>query len=191
ALAGLERIVGLDFRIEGREKLPPAPVIIAAKHQSAWDTLVYRLAVDNMAPVIKRELVLIPFWGWLVARAGAITIDRAGGPAALKRLIGQARAAKAAGRSIVIFPEGTRVAPGDRRPFLPGVAALYRSLDLPVVPVAVNSGLYWPRRKLFGQRPGTIVLRFLDPIPPGLDRATFMERLEHDINEASDALLAL
>lgn len=190
SFAGLRWIVGLDFRVEGVENLPSGLFFIAAKHQSAWDTMIYRLVIDNMAPVMKRELAYIPVWGWLVRRAGAITVARGGGAKALKSLIREAQAAKAAGRRIVIFPEGTRVAPGEHRPFLPGVAALYKNLTVPVVPVAVNSGVYWPRRKLFGQRPGTITLRFLPPIPAGLERREFMDRLEASIGTACDELLA-
>jgi 1-acyl-sn-glycerol-3-phosphate acyltransferase len=186
---GLKYLVGLDYRIEGREHLPSGPFIIAAKHQSAWDTMIYRFAIANMAPVMKRELAYIPVWGWLVKHAGAITVDRGGGAQALKRLISDAKLAKSKGRRILIFPEGTRVSPGEHKSFLPGVAALYANLDLPVVPVAVNSGVYWPRRVLFGQRPGTITLRFLPAIQPGSDRRAFMERLESDIRSASDTLI--
>ncbi len=187
---GLRWIVGLSHRVEGLENLPDGPFLVAAKHQSAWDTMIYRLLIDNMAPVMKRELAYIPVWGWLVRRAGAITVDRGGGAKAIKRLVREAMAAKKAGRRIVIFPEGTRVAPGENRPFLPGIAALYTKMALPVVPVAVNSGLFWPRRKLFGQRPGTISLRFMEPISPGLDRREFIKCLEKLISDSSDELLA-
>ena len=119
--------------------------------------------------MLKRELLLLPFYGWYAARAGSIAIDRKAGAGALRRMLAQARPAAAAGRPIVIFPEGTRVAPGERRPYQPGVAALYQALALPLVPAAVNSGLYWGRRS-FVKRPGRIVLEFLDPIPPGWPR---------------------
>lgn len=188
SFSGLRWIVGLDFQVQGIENIPDGSVIIAAKHQSTWDTLIYRLVIDNMAPVMKQELAFIPVWGWLVRRAGGIAVDRRGGARALKRLIREAMAAKQAGRRILIFPEGTRVAPGAHREFLPGVAALYTNLEVPVVPVAVNSGLYWPRRKLFGQRPGTIIVRFLPPLEPGLPRREFMAQLETEIRQASDAI---
>jgi len=187
--AALRLTVGLEYRVEGLEHVPAGPALIAAKHQSAWDTLVYRIVIDNMVPVMKQELAQIPIWGWLVRRAGAIAVDRRGGQRALKKLLHDARQARDHGRRIVIFPEGTRTAPGERRRYQSGIAALYGDLDLPVVPVAVNSGLYWPRRKMFGQRSGCIVLKFLEPIPPGLKRREFMAQLEAEIEQAAARLI--
>jgi 1-acyl-sn-glycerol-3-phosphate acyltransferase len=187
-MALLHRLVRLGYEMRGRENIPPGPCIVAAKHQSAWDTIVFHFAVRDPAVVMKRELMSIPIYGWLARRAGMIPVDREGGAAALKAMIVAARRAVAAGRPIVIFPQGTRVAPGKRAPYLPGVAALYRDLKLPVVPVAVNSGCFWPRRS-FTRRPGTIVLEFLPPIAPGLSRADFAAELERRIETASLALL--
>lgn len=184
----LRRLVGTHYEIRGREHLPPGPCIVAAKHQSAWDTIVFHFAVPNPAVVMKRELMSIPIYGWLARRVGMIPVDREGGGAALKAMIVAARRAAAEGRPIVIFPQGTRVAPGKKAPYLPGVAALYRDLKLPAVPVAVNSGYFWPRRS-FTRRPGTIVLEFLAPIAPGLSRADFAAELERRIETASDKLL--
>jgi len=186
-LALLKAIVGLDGEIRGAEHLPAGPSIIAMKHQSAWDTLILPVVLDDPAVVIKRELLLVPFYGWYALRAGSIAIDRRGGAGALRRMVAAARRAAAAGRPVVIFPEGTRTAPGHRRLYQPGVAALYRALDLPVVPAAVNSGLYWGRRS-FVKRPGRIVLRFLEPIPPGLPRREMMSQLETRIEAATAAL---
>ncbi len=186
ALAILRATVGIGFEIRGQ--VPSGCVLIASKHQSAWDTLVWGLLIPNSAIVLKRELLWVPLFGWYCLKTGMIPVDRAGGSQALKKMLRSAETAARAGRPIVIFPEGTRTAPGSRRDYLPGVAALYRHLKVPAVPVAVNSGLYWPRRT-FLKHPGTIVIEFLAPIDPGLDRRTFMTRLESAIESASLALL--
>ena len=146
-LAWLRWTVGLSHRVEGLEHLPKGPCIIASKHQSSWETMAYTVLFDDAAIVLKRELVWIPIVGWAMARAGNITVARGDGAKALRGLIKQAQDRKRQGRSILIFPEGTRVAVGDSKPYQVGVAALYRQLDLPVVPVALNSGLFWGRRK--------------------------------------------
>src|SRR5690348_7814533 len=151
-LALLRFTVGLDYEIRGLDRLPPAGCLIAMKHQSAWDTLILPVVLADPAVVLKRELLLLPFFGWYAARAGSIAIDRKAGAGALRRMLAKARPVAAAGRPIVIFPEGTRVAPGERRLYQPGVAALYHALGLPLVPAAVNSGLYWGRRS-FLKRP--------------------------------------
>ncbi len=186
-LALLRAIVGLDGEIRGLEHIPAGPSIIAMKHQSAWDTLILPLILDDFAVVLKRELLFVPFYGWYAARAGSIAIDRRGGAGALRPMVAAARQAAAAGRPIVIFPEGTRTAPGQRLTYQPGVAALYQALGLPVVPAAVNSGLFWGRRS-FVKRPGRITLAFLEPIPPGLPRRQMMNELENRIEAGTAAL---
>jgi 1-acyl-sn-glycerol-3-phosphate acyltransferase len=183
----LRAIVGLDGEIRGREYIPAGPSIIAMKHQSAWDTLILPLILDDFAVVLKRELLFVPFYGWYAARAGSIAIDRRGGAGALRHMVVAARQAAAAGRPIVIFPEGTRTPPGQRLAYQAGVAALYQALGLPVVPAAVNSGLFWGRRS-FVKRPGRITLAFLEPIPPGLPRRQLMSELESRIEAATSAL---
>lgn len=182
-LALLAWTVGLRHEVRGLEHRPQGAAIVASKHQSAWDTIVFFLLHERLAYVLKAELMLIPIIGWYLARVGMIAIDRRGGARALRRLIARARTAAAEDRTIVIFPEGTRTAPGQRRPYHPGVSALYSQLGLPVVPVALNSGHYW-RRRGFIKRPGTIVLEYLPPIAPGLDRAAFAADLERRIEEA-------
>jgi len=186
-LALLRAIVGLDGEIRGIEHIPSGPSIIAMKHQSAWDTLILPVILDDFAVVLKRELLFVPFYGWYAARAGSIAIDRRGGAGALRHMVAASRQAVAAGRPIVIFPEGTRTAPGHRLTYQPGVAALYQALGLPVVPAAVNSGLFWGRRS-FVKRPGRISLAFLEPIPPGLPRRQMMSELEARIEAATSAL---
>ena len=188
ALALLRVIVGLDHEIRGLDRVPLGACIIAMKHQSAWDTLIPLVLFRDHAAVAKRELLLLPFYGWYAARAGSISVDRKAGSSALRRLVAAARPAAAEGRPIVIFPEGTRVAPGAHLPYLPGVAALYQALALPLVPAAVNSGYFWGRRS-FVKRPGRIVLEFLEPIPPGWPRRRVMAELEQRIETATAALL--
>jgi len=186
-LALLEFVVGLDYRIEGLARIPPGGCIVAMKHQSAWDALILPIVLNDPAIVIKRELLLLPFYGWYAARAGSIVVDRKAGAGALRQMVAAARPVVAEGRPIVIFPQGTRVTPGALMPYLPGVAALYQSLGVPLVPAAVNSGLFWGRRA-FVKRPGRIVLEFLDPIPPGRTRRQLMAELEERIETATMAL---
>jgi 1-acyl-sn-glycerol-3-phosphate acyltransferase len=187
-LAALSLLCGLGYEIRGREHLPEGAALIAAKHQSAWDTLIFSVLLWDHSFVLKRELMRIPFFGFFLARAGLIPVDRQGGSKALRRMVAAAKQVAAAGRPIVIFPEGTRVAPDQHRPYHPGVAALYGQLGIPVVPVALNSGVFW-RRRSFWKQPGRIILEFLPPIAPGLPRKAFLARLESAIEEHSRALV--
>jgi 1-acyl-sn-glycerol-3-phosphate acyltransferase len=185
----LKTLVGLSGEVRGREHLPEGACLIAMKHQSMWDTLVLPVVLGDPAVVIKRELLFVPFYGWYAARAGSIFIDRKGGARALRQMVAAARQEAAAGRPIIIYPEGTRTAPGRRLPYQPGVAALYQALGLPLVPAAVNSGLFWGRRS-FVKRPGHITMEFLPPIMPGLSRRELMSELERRIEAATRALEA-
>jgi 1-acyl-sn-glycerol-3-phosphate acyltransferase len=185
----LSALAGLSYEVRGRERIPAAPAVFAFKHQSAWETLVLHLVLADPAIALKRELTQIPLFGWYLSHAGMIGIDRAGGGRALRSLIEESRAALARGSGIVIFPEGTRAPVGERNPYHPGVAALYLHLDCPVVPVALNSGVFWPRRS-FIKRPGRIALEFLPPIEPGLDRKRFMAELEQRLEGATERLIA-
>jgi 1-acyl-sn-glycerol-3-phosphate acyltransferase len=188
-LALLRLTCGLRHRVRGLENLPSGPYIIAAKHQSTWETLAFNLVFRDCAFVLKRELFFIPIVGWMMWRAGNIGIDRAAGPAALRSILRDARRALDAGRAIVIFPEGTRTAVGAERAYQPGVAALYTQLKVPVVPVALNSGLLWGRRT-FVKKAGVVDVDVLPPIPPGLSRGAFMEGLRERIEAASQRLTA-
>ncbi len=181
--------VGITHRVSGQENLPAGPVIIASKHQSSWETLAYTLLFPDSAIVLKRELLYIPIVGWAMARAGNIAVERGDGATALRGLIRGARQAITEGRSVLIFPEGTRVAVDAQRPYQVGTAALYRQLGVPVVPVALNSGLFWGRRK-FVKQPGVIDVELLEPIPPGLDRKAFMATLYERIEAATARLVA-
>ncbi len=180
----LKSLVGLEHEVRGLERIPDTPAIFAVKHQSAWETLTLHLFLPDPAIALKRELTHIPLFGQYTRHAGMIRIDRAQGVRALRSLIKEAEAALARGQSIVIFPEGTRVAPGAHRPYHPGVAALYLHLGCPVVPVALNSGLFWGRRS-FVKRPGRITVEILPPIEPGLTRTGFMAELEQRLEGAT------
>ena len=173
----LGAIVGLRYQVRGLQNLPDRPVIIASKHQSAWETVFFHLVRVDTVIGLKHELTRIPLFGWYLMIAHNIRIDRGGAAKALRSLIEGAKTAVAEGCSILIFPEGTRVAPGDPPDYKPGVAALYKELEIPVVPVALNSGLFWGRQS-FLKRPGTIAVEFLEPIAPGLERKAFMALLE-------------
>jgi len=190
-LRGIAKIantsLGLRYEIRGVKNQPAGSVIYASKHQSAWETLFFLLIVPDSAFILKRNLMWIPLWGWYVWRMGMIGIDRAAGVQSIKKMIACTHEMLATGRSIVVFPQGTRVTPGAKSPYLSGIAAIYRELNVSVVPIALNSGLFWPRRR-FTKFPGTIIVEFLQPIPPGLKRAEFMEKLEFQIEDASNRL---
>ena len=188
SVAWIERnIMGIRYQIIGLEHVPQGACIIAAKHQSAWETLKLHLLFNNPAIVLKQELLKVPVWGWYAKRSGMIPIDRAKGSVALVQMKKAANAASAEGRKIVIFPQGTRLAPHVKRPYKVGVAVLYDELKLPVIPMALNSGLFWPKNSLV-KKPGLITIEFLPPIPPGLPRTEMMRELETRLEEASDRL---
>lgn len=178
----------VTHRVHGLEKRPAGPVIFACKHQSSWETLAFHRLFPNAATVLKRELLFIPVVGWAMARAGNIAVERGDGAKALRSLLRQGKQAIAEGRSILIFPEGTRTPVGSERPYHAGTAALYRQLGVPVVPVALNSGLFWGRRK-FIKRPGLIEVEILEPIPPGLRREAFMTLLRERVEGATARLV--
>ncbi len=186
-LGGFRLLVGVTVTIIGTEKVTGEPVLVAAKHQAMWDTIIVFELFRDPTVVMKRELMKIPVYSWYARKFGMIDVDRDAGPQALRAMVRAAEAKAREGRSVVIFPEGTRVEPGTMVGYKPGVAALYGRLNLPCVPLALNSGGCWPGRGL-GFRPGTITLEILDPIPPGLPRAAFMDRLETVIETASNRL---
>ncbi|MBE9555759.1 MAG: 1-acyl-sn-glycerol-3-phosphate acyltransferase [Proteobacteria bacterium] len=182
-------VIGIGWEERGRENIPEGPVVFAAKHQSAWDPLGLSFIHPHCAFVLKRELIWLPFWGWYLLRMGMIPINRSKGIASLKKITKAAGEMVAKGRSILIFPQGTRTPPGAERPYLPGIAAIYKGANVPVVPVAINSGLFWPRR-LMGKQPGIITVEYLEPIEPGLDRKTFIKLLAERTEPATARLEA-
>ncbi len=185
----LEKICGTKFEVRGRERLPQGACLIVSKHQSMWDTFALIPLLRDPAIVLKDELKWIPFYGWFCLKFKHILVKRDKAASALKAMIRDARARTSEGREIVIFPEGTRAVPGAAPDYKPGYVALYEGLGIPAVPLALNSGLYWPRRSIL-RYPGTIIVEFLDPIPPGVARAEFRRRIEDVIEEASNRLIA-
>jgi 1-acyl-sn-glycerol-3-phosphate acyltransferase len=180
---------GLDHEVRGREHLPDGPALIAMKHQSAWDTFAAPVLFPLVAMVIKRELGFVPFYGWYALKAGMIAIDRGGGGKALRRMVEDCKDRLAQRRPILIFPEGTRSTVGASVEYQAGVAALYSALGVPLVPVAVNSGLFWGRRA-FLKRPGRIVVEILPAIAPGGERRAALAELEKRIEHATARLVA-
>lgn len=181
-------LVGTRYSIEGLENMPHGAAIIAPKHQSFWDVFAFLPFIPDAVMILKRELMWIPLFGWYVAKMRMVPIDRGSRVEALKQMIEDARKAMAEGRQILIYPEGTRRPPGAPPQYKHGVARLYEELGLPVVAVAHDAGLYWPRRR-FMRYPGTIRCRVLPPIMPGLDRESFLRRLTEITEAACDEFL--
>jgi 1-acyl-sn-glycerol-3-phosphate acyltransferase len=188
AVAWIENHVGgIKYKIVGRENIPKGACLIASKHQSEWETFKMHLILNDPAIVLKRELLKIPLIGWYMSRSGSIPIDRGSPTKSMLAMLPAARKAAADGRPIVIFPEGTRVAVGESRPYKSGVMALYQYLNIPVVPLALNSGLLWPKNSFF-KKSGTITVEFLPPIPSGLPREEMMRRLRDELETAAARL---
>ena len=185
----LRVVCGTKVEWRGREKLPAGPCIVACKHQSLWETFALFMLLPDPTYVLKRELMWLPLFGWLATKARMIPIDRGSHTKALASMTAAARREAARGRQIVIFPEGTRRPPGAKPRYLPGVAFLYAELGLPCVPIALNSGLFWPRRSL-RRHPGTVLVEVLDPIPPGLEKREFLMRLQNATEQATARLVA-
>ena len=183
-LFGLKHIAGVGLEFRGR--LEDKRVLIASKHFSMWETIAYLAIFPRPAIVMKQSLLRIPFYGWYCLKMGMIAIDRSAGARAIRSMAAAAKRALSEDRPIVIFPEGTRKQPGDPPDYKPGIAALYGQLEVPCVPVAHNSGLFWTG---FLKRPGTIIVQLLEPIPPGLRRQEFMATLETRIEEGTRRLL--
>jgi 1-acyl-sn-glycerol-3-phosphate acyltransferase len=181
---------GMAFEVRGLEKRPPGPLLVAAKHQSMWETFALIGLFDDPCFILKQELTWIPLFGWYALKARMLPVDRRGGSAVLNRLNQRAREElrTGSGRQLIFFPEGTRRPPGAPPAYRHGISHVYQGLEVPCLPVALNSGLYWPRRSLALRR-GTIVVELLDVIPPGLPRDVFAPRLQEAIETASDRLL--
>lgn len=184
----LRWIAGIRMEVRGAERIPKGAALVASKHQSAWDTFALVPLFDDPALVMKSELAKIPFYGWFSRKFEMIFVEREKRGSALKQMLRDAQARRDAGRQILIFPEGNRRAPGAEPDYKPGVMALYDGLGLACVPMALNSGLYWPRRS-FWRYPGTIIVEVLEPIPAGLPRKEFLRRLEADIEAATGRLV--
>jgi 1-acyl-sn-glycerol-3-phosphate acyltransferase len=186
----LRVVCGTRVEWRGVEKLPQTPCIVACKHQSAWETFALYAVLPDPLYVLKRELMWIPLFGWYTWKAGLIPVDRSAGMTALARMSARAKNALDGPliRQLVIFPEGTRRLPGAEPGYKPGIVHLYGKAGVACVPMALNSGLYWPRRSLL-RLPGTMVVEILDPIPPGLEKTAFFSRLQNDIEAATNRLI--
>ncbi len=185
----LRVICGTKVEFRGLERLPPGGFLVASKHQSMWETFALMRIFNDPAFILKRELLFIPLFGWYAWKADSIAVRRGGGASALKDMNARAREEARAGRQIIIFPEGTRTAAGAKPAYKFGIAHMYEQMDMTCVPIGLNSGAFWPRRK-FLRYPGTIVVEVLDPIPSGLERDVFFARLQEAIEASSDRLLA-
>lgn len=185
----LKAICGITIEYVGREKIPPGALIVASKHQSLLETFALIPLFVDPAFIVKRELMWIPVFGWYIWRAGMIPVDRGARSQALLAMTERARAELARGRQLIIFPEGTRRAAGAEPAYKYGVVQLYAAIGVPCLPVALNSGVVWPRRS-FRRHPGTVRIEILDPIAPGLDKHVFFERLKSDIETTTARLVA-
>jgi len=189
-LALLRIICGIDVEWIGREKIPRGPLIVASKHQSVWETFGLMTLFDDPTFIVKRELMWIPFFGWCMWRAGMIPVDRGARSQALAAMTESARFELGRGRQIVIFPKGTRRAPGAEPAYKFGVAQLYAETQTACLPIALNSGVVWGRRA-FLRYPVTVRVEILDPILPGLPRTEFFERLKREIETSTARLIAM
>jgi 1-acyl-sn-glycerol-3-phosphate acyltransferase len=189
-VVGLLVVCGVRVEVRGREHMPRGPALIAPKHQCMLDVFAQFGVLPSSCFVMKKELMWIPWFGWYALKVKSIIVDREAGASALRKLVREATAVFADNRQVVIFPEGHRMEPGAAPDYKPGIAALYREIDVPVHPVATNSGVHWPAHG-FIRHPGTIVFEYLEPIPPGLKRAEFMRTLQERIETASDRLLSV
>jgi 1-acyl-sn-glycerol-3-phosphate acyltransferase len=185
----LRLVCGIKVEYRGIEKIPEGALLVASKHQSLWETFALLQLFSDPAFILKRELQWIPFFGWYAMKAGMIPVDRGRRGQALADMTERARAELGRGRQIVIFPEGTRRAPGAEPRYNFGIAHLYGETGMPCLPIALNSGLFWPRRS-FMRYPGTIVAEILDPIAPGLSKEAFAARLQQDVETATARLIA-
>lgn len=185
----LRVVAGIECDIRGREKLPPGSYIVASKHQSAWETFALLPLFDNPVFILKRELQWIPLFGWLTIKGRMVPVDRRKGAQALTAMIERARIELALKRQLIIFPEGTRRPAGAEPRYKYGVAHLYAAEGVPCVPIALNSGLFWPRRSIL-RRPGTVIVEVLDPIQPGLPKDEFFQHLQNVLEAATARLIA-
>lgn len=179
---------GVKIEFKGLENLPKENgYMIACKHQSALETLLFHAIIPNTFYVLKRELVLLPIAGLYAPKTGCVAIDRKGGGTAMRKMLNKVQKNLAKGMNLIIFPEGTRTKPGEKKPYSPGVALLYEQCQAPVVPVALNTGYCWPKNQM-RKIPGTVTIEFLPPMPAGLHRRAFLSELQDRIEDACEKL---
>lgn len=181
-------LVGIKVKIINKNKIPDGPCIIACKHQSAWETTIFHGSLPDPAIVLKSELLSIPFFGIYAQKLKMIPIDRKAGTASMRKMLKAARQAVKDNRPIVIFPEGTRVSNQKKTKIRSGIYGLYSFLKIPVVPVGLNSGKFWPKSSYL-RYPGTIKMEYSDPIEPGLSKEEFMQRLADAIDQTTHRLV--
>ncbi|MCJ2088632.1 1-acyl-sn-glycerol-3-phosphate acyltransferase [Methylobacterium sp. E-005] len=184
----LKVVAGTRVEFRGLENIPPGPLLVAAKHQSALETLALCTVLPDFAYILKRELLLIPLIGWYLSRSGMVAIDRSKGTRAMSLMNAAAVEAIRQGRQLIIFPEGTRRGVGAPPAYKQGLSHLYTALQVPCLPVALNTGLFWSRNSLV-RRPGTAIIEFLPTIPPGLPRQEFQALAQERLESASNALV--
>ena len=184
----LRVVAGIDYEIRGIEKIPKGAIIVASKHQSAWETFALLPLFDDPLYIVKRELLWLPIFGWLMIKGRMVPVDRGAGSQALTSMTARAKIELADNRQLIIFPEGTRRPAGAEPRYKYGVAFLYAAEGVPCLPVALNSGLFWPRRSMRLQ-PGKVLVEILDPIAPGLDKDDFFARLKEEIETATARLI--
>ena len=176
----LKWLAGITIEVRGKQYIQKGPAVYASKHESALETYIMSTFVKHLAFVLKKELTYIPIFGWAQAFYGMIAVDRSGGSAAMKGMLKSAQKRIAEGRSIIVFPEGTRVKPGTTSTYKPGLLFLAQNLHVPVVPVALNTGLFWAK-KSFLRYSGKVIIEFMEPMPEGLDKKEFMSLLQSRI----------
>jgi 1-acyl-sn-glycerol-3-phosphate acyltransferase len=182
------RFVGIKIKVEGLENLPKKQgYIVASKHQSAMETLLFHTMVPNVFYIFKRSLLWLPLAGLYALKTGCIPIDRAGGAKTMRIMLKRAQGKLSQGRNLIIFPEGTRTKPGEKIDYHPGIAFLYDNCKVPVVPVALNTGVFWPKNKIM-KYPGTVIVRFLPPIEPGMEKRAFLNKLQNEIEKEQETL---
>jgi 1-acyl-sn-glycerol-3-phosphate acyltransferase len=184
----MRTICNIRVEFRGVEKIPKGPLLVASKHQSFWETFALLRFFERPIFILKRQLTWIPVFGQFLVKANMIAIDRTAGAKALLGMTRRARDAVRGGAQLIIFPEGTRTPPGAPPAYKTGIAQIYVTCGVPCLPIALNSGLFWPRRT-FMRYPGTLVVEFLDPLPPGLSRDEFLTRVRTGIEEATDRVV--
>lgn len=180
----MEKIANIKVEIRGAEYIKDTPCIYASKHQSAMETILLAAIIKGGTYILKKELSYVPIFGWGIMAYGSVAIDRSSGMAALKKMLDGCRRILGENRSVLIFPEGTRTEPGKSHKYKPGVSMIYNNIDAPIVPVALNTGFFWPK-KSYMKKPGTVVVEFLPEMPKGLEKREFLEELKTRIEKTS------
>ena len=184
----LKAICAITYEIRGKENIPDHAVIVASKHQSTFETFLLFRLINNSIFIHKRELFLIPIFGFYLKKSNMIAINRAEGPKAMRKMLNEVKESIVNGYSIIIFPEGTRKKPGETPDYKTGIAGVYKESEAEVLPVALNSGYCWPKHT-FIKTSGKIIIKFLKPIPSGLEKSEFLKKIESVIEEETNKII--